>query len=163
MKLFHGSYETTAPEIKIGEFAMTSDNIFDGIFASANFDVADSHAHGGKVFSYEVSEDKIALSSDLDNEFETVCSFLRDTLGTDNVEEIADRIMWDNDEDIEEFAEILSTRTLDKDSGSLSWELQRLRGRVAAHLGFDAVEMGDEHGTSYLIVNPKIKGKAHVA
>ena len=40
-----------------------------------------------------------------------------------------------------------------------SWELQRLRGHVAAYLGFDAIEMNDEHGTSYLIVNPQIKGE----
>ncbi|EFZ69431.1 hypothetical protein ECOK1357_2567 [Escherichia coli OK1357] len=35
--------------------------------------------------------------------------------------------------------------------------MQRLRGRVAAYLGFDAIEMNDEYGTSYLIVNPQIK------
>lgn len=35
--------------------------------------------------------------------------------------------------------------------------MQRLRGRVAAYLGFDAIEMNDEHGTSYLIVNQQIK------
>ena len=38
-------------------------------------------------------------------------------------------------------------------------ELQRLRGRVAAYLGFDAIEMNDKHGTSYLIVNPQSKGE----
>lgn len=32
------------------------------------------------------------------------------------------------------------------------WEAQRLRGKVAKHLGYDAVEMSDECGTSYLIV-----------
>ncbi|EFN9336274.1 hypothetical protein D3084_24465, partial [Escherichia coli] len=42
-------------------------------------------------------------------------------------------------------------------NGAYSWELQRLRGRVAAYLGFDAIEMNDEYGTSYLIVNPQIK------
>ncbi len=34
MKLFHGSYSSTAPIIKIGAYAMTGDNVFDGIFAS---------------------------------------------------------------------------------------------------------------------------------
>ena len=33
------------------------------------------------------------------------------------------------------------------------WEIQRLRGRIAAALGFKAVECRDEHGTSYLIVS----------
>ena len=58
---------------------------------------------------------------------------------------------WPNDE----FADILSPRSC---TGDAEWEMQRLRGRVTAHLGFDAVEMEDEHGTSYLIFNPLIKG-----
>lgn len=65
--------------------------------------------------------------------------------------------MWDNNSDIEDFADILSPRLGNDISGAYSWELQRLRGRVAACLGFDAIEMNDEHGTSYLIVNPQIK------
>ena len=34
MKSFHGTYEKVAPIIKIGEFAMSGNNVFDGLFAS---------------------------------------------------------------------------------------------------------------------------------
>ncbi|MHB0554234.1 AcrIF11 family anti-CRISPR ADP-ribosyltransferase [Escherichia coli] len=105
------------------------------------------------------NDDKIAKSRDLDARFQEVYAFLHNELDTADVEEIADRVMWDNNSDIEDFADILSPRLGSDISGAYSWELQRLRGRVAACLGFDAIEMNDEHGTSYLIVNPQIKGE----
>lgn len=39
------------------------------------------------------------------------------------------------------------------DSGEISWEVQRLRGRVARELGFDAIDMKDEQGVSTLILS----------
>ncbi|MEL5762538.1 hypothetical protein J4X20_25570, partial [Escherichia coli] len=108
-------------------------------------------------FIYHVDDDKIAKSSDLDARFQEVYAFLHNELDTADVEEIADRVMWDNNSDIEDFADILSPRLGSDINGAYSWELQRLRGRVAAYLGFDAIEMNDEYGTSYLIVNPQIK------
>tara|TARA_R100000808_G_C2152543_1_gene162046 strand:- start:4021 stop:5112 length:1092 start_codon:yes stop_codon:yes gene_type:complete len=41
--------------------------------------------------------------------------------------------------------------------GEASWQLQKMRGEVAKELGYSAVEMYDEYGTSTLIINPKIK------
>lgn len=52
MKLFHGTYEKVAPIIKIGEFAMSGNNVFDGLFASPERDIAASH--GKTVFSWEL-------------------------------------------------------------------------------------------------------------
>ncbi len=158
MKLFHGSYEKSAPTIKIGAYAMSGDNVFDGLFASSDFDTADSH--GGSqntVHSYEVSN--IADSSDLNSRIDEVIAFLSTEIEADDeaIEALAYAIA--DDEESEDFNEILSPRSCADHQGAYSWELQRLRGRVAAHLGFDAVEMEDEHGTSYLIVNPSIKGE----
>lgn len=152
MKLFHGSFSNTAPVIKLGEFAMTGDNVFDGIFASSDFDAANSH--GEHVHSYEVSN--IADSSDLNDRIEEVVSFLSTQFSADEdvIEALANAIA--DDEETEDFNEILSPRSCADNQGAFSWEMQRIRGRVAAHLGFDAVEMNDEHGTSYLIVNPSI-------
>lgn len=146
MKLFHGSYSKTAPVIKVGAYALgSSDNIFDGLFASADIEIASSH--GNNAHAYIVEDEKIATSSDLDARFEEVHAFLAEELSIDieDVTEIADRVMFDNDSDVTDFAEILSPRSnaFDGGQGDLSWELQRLRGRVAAHLGFDAVEMDD--------------------
>lgn len=150
MKLFHGSYENTAPVIKVGAFAMSGDNVFDGIFACADADVAGSH--GNFVHVYNVAS--VADSSDLNARIDEVIEFLNAHVESDDVESLAYAIADDECDDA--FADSLSPRSCTGDAG---WEMQRLRGRVAAHLGFDAVEMNDEHGTSYLIVNPLIKGE----
>lgn len=39
-----------------------------------------------------------------------------------------------------------------EDQGEESWEHQRLRGVLAARLGYTSVEMEDEHGTTYLFL-----------
>jgi len=155
MKLFHGSYSSIAPVIKIGANAMSGDNLFDGLFASADREIADSH--GGlenSIHCYEVSN--IAESSDLNARIDEVIAFLYTEIEaeSDVLEALAYAIA--DDEETDEFNDVLSPRSFADHQGAFSWELQRLRGRVAAHLGFDAVEMSDEHGISYLIVNPKI-------
>ncbi|MEQ4511775.1 MAG: hypothetical protein ABN480_14375 [Dickeya sp.] len=149
MKLFHGSYSNVAPVIKVGAFAMSGDNVFDGIFACSDADVAESH--GDHVYAYSV--ENIADNADLNARIDEVFSFLRSEIEADDdtIEEIANAIADDECDDA--YAEYIEPRSC---TGDASWEMQRLRGRVAAHLGFDAVEMRDEHGTSYLIVNPKI-------
>ncbi|EOZ7525324.1 hypothetical protein O8E95_001393 [Enterobacter quasiroggenkampii] len=152
MKLFHGSYSNAAPEIKIGAFSLgAADNVFDGLFASAESDIASSH--GDFVHIYDV--ERIADNSDLNDRIEDIIHFLRGEVEADYEKLEALAYALADDECNDEFADILSPRSC---TGDVGWEMQRLRGRVAAHLGFDAVEMEDEHGTSYLIVNPLIKG-----
>jgi hypothetical protein len=152
MKLFHGSYSSTAPVIKVGAFAMTGDNVFDGIFASVDADVAGSH--GANVYAYSV--EKVATSADMNDRIEEVVAFLATEVAADEdeIEALANAIADDECDDA--FESILEPRSSVGGYAAASWEMQRLRGCVAAYLGFDAVEMDDEHGTSYLIVNPSI-------
>ncbi|HDZ2531264.1 TPA: hypothetical protein RSS14_002523 [Klebsiella pneumoniae] len=152
MKLFHGSYENIAPAIKLGAYAMTGDNVFDGIFASADPEIAGSHGRFVHVYNVE----SVADNSDLNERISDVIAFLRLELESDDIEALAYALA--NDECDDSFADMLSPRSC---TGNAGWEMQRLRGRVAAHLGFDAVEMEDEHGTSYLIVNSTINGVSH--
>ncbi|WP_440487228.1 hypothetical protein [Serratia nevei] len=154
MKLFHGSYSSTAPIIKIGAYAMTGDNVFDGIFASDDAEVAGSH--GSNVFAYTV--DSIADSNTLNERIEEVISFLGGEVKADydTLDALASAIADDDCESWEQFESILAPRSCADAFAAVCWEMQRLRGRVAARLGYDAVEMDDEHGTSYLIVNPSI-------
>ncbi|MDI3359762.1 hypothetical protein QQF21_17160 [Lelliottia sp. V89_10] len=150
MELFHGSYSNIAPVIKVGAFALgSSDNVFDGLFASCESDIAGSH--GNFVHCYSVNS--IADNSDLNDRIDEVIAFLSGEIeaDADQLESLAYALADDDCDDA--FEDILSPRSC---TGNASWEMQRLRGRVAAHLGFDAVEMEDEHGTSYLIVNPVI-------
>lgn len=150
MKLFHGSYSDTAPVIKVGAFALgTADNVFDGLFASAEADIASSH--GDYVHAYSIKD--VADNSVLNDRIEDVMQYLRREVEAEEEQIEALACALADDECDDSFEDILSPRSC---TGNASWEMQRLRGRVAAHLGFDAVEMEDEHGTSYLIVNPKI-------
>ncbi|HDU2905263.1 hypothetical protein [Klebsiella aerogenes] len=62
MKLFHGSYSNTSPEIKIGAFSLgAGDNVFDGLFASAEPDIASSH--GDFVHIYDVEHNPLIKGS----------------------------------------------------------------------------------------------------
>ena len=156
MKLFHGSAINTAPVIRVGAFiAGKATNIFDGLFASPERETAECHGDG-YVYTYDIPDEKIAESLDLDNRYEEVWALLRSELEIDDVKAIADCIMWDNSHEAEDFLNIMSPRQSGGASEAAFREMQRLRGRVAAHLGYDAVEMYDEYDVSYLIVNPEI-------
>ncbi|MEQ5974149.1 hypothetical protein U2J09_22760 [Serratia liquefaciens] len=154
MKLFHGTYSNTAPAIKIGAYAITGDNVFDGIFASSDAEIAGSH--GDKVFTYSVTA--VADNSTLNESIEEVIVFLRSEIEADfdDIDALASIIADDNCESWAQFESVLNPRSCADSFAAVCWEIQRLRGRAAAYLGYDAVEMADEHGTSYLIVNPEI-------
>ncbi|HDM8359122.1 TPA: hypothetical protein ACQ31S_001683 [Yersinia enterocolitica] len=158
MKLFHGSYDSTAPVIKVGAFALGGgDNVFDGLFASGNANVAGSH--GDVVYVYEVSDEKIANNATLNERIEEIIKFLGTEVYACDVDDETIKALayaLADGEETDEFDEIFYPRSCVIRRGACSWEMQRLRGRAAAYLGFDAIEMDDEHGTSYLIVNPAI-------
>jgi hypothetical protein len=50
----------------------------------------------------------------------------------------------------EDRAEAIMTPGCESDDAEEGWELQRLRGELAARLGYTSVEMQDEHGTIWL-------------
>lgn len=151
--LFHGTYEETAPTIKIGKNSLgAKDNVFDGLFANSTYNVARSH--GSSVFAYEV--DSIATNDDLDCDEAVAIIASELMVDTDVATEIVSAVAYE--ESLEDYAESLNPRS-EFDHSDLGWEMQRLRGVIARKLGFDAVECKDEHGTSHLIVNANIKGK----
>ena len=96
---------------------------FGGLFMSTSKRAAESH--GAHVYTAELDSDDIADTREL-RLWEA---------------EIAALELDATDDDIEAAVE---------DSGE-SWECQILRGEIARRLGFAAVEMSDEHGTSYLV------------
>lgn len=53
--------------------------------------------------------------------FQEFYAFLHNELDTADVEEIADHVMWDNNSDIEDFADILSPRLGSDIRGAYSW------------------------------------------
>lgn len=151
--LFHGTYAETAPAILIGKNALgAQDNVFDGLFASSAHSVCESH--GSSVFAYEV--DSIATNDDLDCDEAVTIIASELMVDAEVAAEIASAVAYE--ESLKDYSEYLNPRS-EFDCDDLGWEMQRLRGVIARKLGFDAVECEDEHGTSYLIVNGKIKGE----
>lgn len=103
---------------------------------------------GRSIYVVDIDERNIARSFDLqygleDDEVELIESILREEYGETN-DELWELVAGDN-------AEAFESEIEPGDWGEFLWEAQRVRGRVARALGYDAVEMDDEFGTSYLV------------
>jgi len=148
--LYHGTHEHSLPAIRTG---MINGGLFDGIFAGTERDIALSHAPS--VFEIDVPADRIASSFDLAQaDHEAIRATLQRETGADDadlLDELYDAVTSDTP-DADDFVGRIGTRSFADEFAATSWELQRLRGRIAADLGYLAVEMDDEHGTSYLVL-----------
>lgn len=148
MELFHGSINSNLS--KISSFG----TMFDGLFASNDFNAAASHG-SDFVYQLEIGKEKAltnyALNYDLDYD-----AVKQAFIAATDIEEDAHNFDDAWKAVIEDRAEFGHT-TFAEDAAESSWEAQRLRGHVARKLGYDAVEMNDEHGTSWLVLNAQIK------
>jgi hypothetical protein len=156
--LYSGTNSDDLPMfIQRGPMGPIMNNVFDGIFASSK-NVA--HSHGDNLQRF-VIKTEIAESRDLNNE--DAVKFLQDYFSLDNLtaeefEALSSAIIFDEqigyDED---YSDLMSRVTPFDDIGEQSWEMQRIRGQLARHLGFDAVAMKDEHGASVLLVGDGVR------
>lgn len=142
--LFTGSHEAIS-EIR-------PEGVFDGIFASKNKTSASSH--GDTLNTFFARDGKILTQPDIDYEipYEDQIKALKKSapwLDDADMETAYKAVFEDKSHkiDSDELMRIMRT----DDAGEASWEAQRLRGKVANDLGYDAVAMSDEHGTSYLL------------
>jgi len=127
-ELFHGSHDVIT-EIR-------SDGVFGGLFASANESAALSH---GPVL-HRITSPRHLTDFELNYKVEGAWDIALEL--ADGNEDIAEAIMSVDCEVPESCSP--------EDAGELGWEIQRLRGELAARLGYTSVEMLDEHGTTYL-------------
>lgn len=152
MKLFHGSPDPALSQVE-------NKGLFGGIFASDSPESAASH--GKHLFSAEVPESKVlttrALEYDID--YDQVDGFLRSEFPSatdDEIEALYDTIVADKGLFRGAGGEIPDDRLYplfrEFERGEADWAAQAARGRLAKKLGFDAVEMADEHGISYLLL-----------
>lgn len=146
--LYHGSNESDLSAVgdRVG-------STFGGIFASASRSTAESH--GGHSYAIELDNRKVLTQYALEYEIEhdRVVAALREAmprLADDDVDVAYKAAIEDQSHkvDDDELMRVFSEDT----PGGASWEAQRIRGLVARKLGFQAVEMSDEHGTSYLVL-----------
>lgn len=126
--LFHGSNEAIT-EIREG-------GMFCGLFASSSERSARSH---GNVL-YRIESPRHLSYYELNYEVEGAYEIALEL--ADNDEALADAIMSKGCETPDDCDP--------EDAGELGWRIQKLRGKLAARLGFTSVEMLDEHGTTYL-------------
>lgn len=152
VELFHGS-----PESGLSEIDDRVDSLFGGVFASASKNSAESH--GDAIYSVNLPINSVLTQHDLDYEIpaEKVEAALRKAmprLNDADYETAYEAVVDDRAEKVDD--DELTRIFRADDAGEAGWEAQRIRGQVARALGYKAVEMNDEHGTSYLVL-PGVK------
>jgi hypothetical protein len=151
MFLYHGSYEKVK-EIKPYE------GLFGGLFASVSESTARSH--GEILNTLEVDDSKVLTQYALDYEcdYQSILQILKSEISSDVKDDEIDAI-WaivvegKSNLDSEFSEERLCKIFRVSDLAEVSWDAQRIRGVIAKKLGYDAIEMDDEHGASYLVLN----------
>lgn len=130
-----------------------SGGTFDGFFALPGRYGA--YGTGAKYYA-DIKQDKILKNYELnyDLPYEKVAEKLEKISGKNKSDDDFDTL-WkavvedESDRVSDDLIDILKV----DDVGEAQWEAQRLRGRLAKELGYDAVEMSDENGTSYLLTS----------
>lgn len=149
MRLYHGG--------RGGDNLTVLDNegVYDGVFASSDMDAASSH--GDNVYYTDIDEADVLTQRDLSYNIdsdEAEQALRKAYPAYDSLTDAEKEIVWDSviednaNAHWDELTQILGY----EDAGEASWEAQRIRGHVARELGYKAVEMNDEHGTSYLVL-----------
>ncbi|MHC1623305.1 MAG: AcrIF11 family anti-CRISPR ADP-ribosyltransferase [Candidatus Methanospirareceae archaeon] len=150
MVLYNGGSEIIK-EVLNGYWELPN-SIVDGLFASDEKETAS--AHGNVITTFDIEDEDIAESCDLDclEAYSLLEKELEISRDDDDFDDIYDSIVDDdcNEEVMSRFSEQFPCG----DNGE--WFNQSIRGRLAKALGYKAVEMEDEHGTSYYIV-PGVK------
>jgi len=147
-RIVHGSWESEP-------FTIGNDGRFAGVFGKK--DSVDP-AFDRNNYYVDIPDAKILTQQDINYHIpaEKQIKAVEDVSGikrTDpDFEKVFDAIAGDkNQQGLEDIFRM-------DDSGEASWHAQRLRGQFAKKLGYDAVHMDDETGTSILVVkNAKLK------
>jgi len=126
-------------------------NVFDGIFASNNYDTATSY--GNIIKKIKVNPNKIFDVPKNFQETEKAENFIKKSFpeaDADTLEKLYDAIALDKNsfDDASYLNDILK---ISDDVGEASWSLQNTRGALASELGYDASKMRDENGISYFL------------
>lgn len=145
VRLYHGGGDPGFEKVPEG-------GRFDGFFALP--DSVGGHGIGHNYFA-DIPQEKILTNYDLNYEvpLNKVMDAFEKTTGIKQGDprfEPAWKAIVEETRDANEMA--LAAKLAD-DFGEAGWEAQRLRGQIAKRLGYDAIEMNDEHGRSYLITS----------
>jgi hypothetical protein len=158
IRLFHAGSDP----VKGGFFKeVPSGGVFDGFFALP--DRYGAYGTGAKYYA-DIPAGKALTNYDLNYNipYDSVAKALEGVSGIKRTNKRFDAlwsaVVEDKSQDVinsarhEDVMDMFKL-SLSDDIGAASWEAQRLRGKLAKKLGYDAVEMADENGTSYLITS----------
>lgn len=156
IKIYRGSYEES-PLYKVEENYKGND-IFGGVFGSPSLSSAKSHG-GGAVHYTEIPKNKILTQNDLSYQIpfeDTKKALLKARPDLKNNSELFDEVynivINDSGQNLYNYSDDFINKAFKTtDFGEAGFEAQRLRGQVSKNLGYKAVEVMDEHGTSYLV------------
>lgn len=152
--LFHGSrVDGYLDEVKDRSGEAFSQ--WPGLFASRT--VRAARSHGKEITAFRINDADLLTQSDLDALEESevdaaLASIVRAKPGSDEFDTIRRAVVDERGQESQEFMDAVGM----DDAGEAGWHAQSLRGQLAAKLGYKAVEMDDEHGTSWYIV-PGVK------
>ena len=139
------------------------DGLFGGVFASGSRESAASHGKNIYVSSLDRSEILTQQEMSYHLPAPKVAKLIKSELRSKPTQaEMAD--IWEAIvEDKGLYNSNISENRLYSlfrafDVGEADWAAQKIRGKIAQELGYKAVEMSDEHGTSYLVL-PGVKIK----
>ena len=150
MKLYHGSY---AQDLKI---VLPKQDLFHGIFFTASKHAAESH--GDYVYAIEINDDEI-LNARLIEQNEKSKQIVRELYSESTDEELEEIIslasgsinIW-NEENEMSLSRLSDILRVSCEIEIIDWECQNVAGYIAEKLGYKAVALRDEHGTSYLVL-----------
>jgi hypothetical protein len=154
-RLYHGSHDENLNTVE-------DKGVFRGIFGSPTEQSALSH--GNNLYYSDIPKNKILTHYNLNYEipYEQVSQALTKAYPSlkkdkDLYDKVWDIVVADKGQNINHLSEddllkIFHTN----DFAEAGLEAQKIRGQVSKNLGYKAVELGDEHGTSYLL-HPGVK------
>ena len=153
LRIYRGSYDTSPSYLVENNFKGV--DAYGGVFGSGNLETAKGFG-GDFTYFTDVPKSKVLTNYELNYNIphKNVKKALLKAMPNINkkyfndiykivVEDVGSDLRNVSDDVIDQFGQI--------DFGSANNEVQRLRGQVAKNLGYKAIEMQDETGTSYLV------------
>jgi hypothetical protein len=157
VRIFRGSWQGE-PKYIVEE--NPKHDVYGGVFGSSGLDAAKSHGNEGLHYT-DIPQDKILTHYDLNYEIpyeKTKAALLKaqphladDPELFDNVYKI---VVEDAGQDLRKVNDDIINRAFGSYGPEVENEVQRIRGQVSKNLGYQAVEMVDEHGGGTYLVSP---------
>ena len=157
VRIFRGSWEKE-PKYIVEE--NPKHDVYGGVFGSSGLKVAKSHGNEGLHYT-DIPQDKILTHYDLNYEIpyeKTKAALLKAQPHLADDPELFDDVykivVEDAGQDLRNVNDDLINKAFGPYGPEVENEVQRIRGQVSKNLGYQAVEMVDEHGGGTYLVSP---------